>query len=157
MEQKKKMKFNAVDVIIVIAILAVVAVFGYSQIKGRTETTRGKSIEMQLMTEEVSDFVADQLEIGDTVTDDGTNAELGTITDIQTDDAVSYAVDSEGNYVKTSKPDYQKVTITTEVKGSEYEHGAILGGTKYSVGHSLTVRAGKAKIYLRVYDIQVKE
>lgn len=157
MEQKKKIKFNAVDVIIVIAVLAVIAVFGVSQLKGTGETTHGKTVQIQLMGEEVSDFVTEQMNIGDEVTDDGTNADLGTITDIELNDAVSYGVNSDGNYVKTSKPGYKQAIITTEVSGTEYEHGVILDGAKYSVGHSLTIRAGKAKIYLRVYDIQVKE
>ncbi len=157
MEQKKKIRFNVVDAIIIIAVLAVVAVFGYSQLKGKTEMTSGKTIQMQIMAEEVSDFVVDQMKVGDSVIDDGTNSSLGKITDIQVEDAASYAPDAQGKYVKSSKPDNRKVTITTEVKGTEYEHGAILGNTKYSVGHSFTVRAGKAKIYLRVFDIQVKE
>ncbi len=156
-QQKKKIRWNVIDVIIIVAVLAVIAVFGYSQLKGRVETASGKTIQMQFMSEDVSDFVVDQLQVGDTVVDDGTNSELGTVTDIQTEDSVLYAPDSEGKYVQTTKPDSKKVTITTEVKGTEYEHGAILGNTKYSVGHSMTIRAGKAKIYLRVYDIQVKE
>lgn len=157
MEQKKKIKFNAVDAIIVIAILAVIAVFGYSQLKGTGDTSRGKEVQIKLMAEEVSDFVTEQMEIGDEVVDDGTNADLGTITDIELNDAVSYGVNSDGNYVQTSKPGYKQAIITTEVSGTEYAHGVILDGAKYSVGHSLTVRAGNAKIYLRVYDIQEKE
>ncbi len=157
MEQKKKIRFNVVDAIIIIAVLAVVAVFGYSQLKGRMETSSGKTIQMQFMAEEVSEFVLENMEIGDSVMDDGTNSELGTITDIQVEDAASYGTNSDGEYVLSSRPGYKKVIITTEVRGTEYEHGAILGGTKYSVGHSLTIRAGKAKIYLRIYDIQVKE
>ena len=75
---------------------------------------------------------------------------------IEIADAVSYGVDANGRQVVSSKPNYKSMIITTEVQATEFAHGMIVNASKYYVGHTFTFLAGKAKLYLRVYDIQFK-
>ena len=42
-------------------------------------------------------------------------------------------------------------------KNCKVHSGAVIGGVKYYVGHSFTLLAGKAKLWLRVYDISFGE
>ena len=105
--------------------------------------------------EEVNDFVVDKLEIGSPVYDDTGKNLMGTLIGFETEPSVYYTEDAKGNAIKSSKEDCKAVILITEVEGMRTQMGATVNGTVYSVGHSLILRAGDAKLYPRVYDIQV--
>lgn len=154
-EQKKKMKINIIDLAIIIVILAAAVIVGVKYTKSNSIAVGGgNKYIVTYYAEEVSEFVANKINIGDPVSDEQKNSALGTVTDIQLAPSVSYSVTSDGEIVKSTKPDYNSMLLTTEVDGTDYEHGVIISSNKYGIGHSMTIRAGKSKVYLRIYDIQ---
>lgn len=152
-------KINVIDLLILVLIIGAISFVGY-KMTGKVETTgQQEKIEIKLYAEEVTNFVVDEDKIkeGDIVTDVDRNVEVGKITKIEKGPSVSWAPNSEGKFVSSSREGWSSIIITCESEGEIYENGAIISNTKYSVGHSFTVRAGISKIYLRVYDIAVKE
>jgi len=107
--------------------------------------------------EECPNYVADQLKAGDSVWDSGDNVTIGTVKDWTTADSVTYLLDDNGNTVQTSKDGYCALTLRCEAEGVIGEHGITINGTLYGVGHTLTMYAGEAKLYLKVSGIEPAE
>ena len=42
----------------------------------------------------------------------------------------------------------------TEVEAKDYDFGMIVDSSKYGVGHSITIRVGKSKVFGRVSKIE---
>ena len=154
-------KINVIDLIIIVVIIAAIGILGYrflgpaSNVMG--DNNNGQTAIVKYYIEEASDFVANQVQVGDKCSDETRNIALGTVTNVEIADADSVGTNAEGQMVKTSKPGHKSMIITTEVPATEFEHGAVIGGVKYYVGHSFTLLAGKAKLWLRVYDISFGE
>ena len=153
-------KINIIDLIVILVIIAAVAMFGVSRLSNRGENVaavpEGQSTYITFYAEEVSDFVVDKLEEGAKVYDVEMKSELGEVVSFDVAPAVSYASNSDGDLVLTSREKYKSVKITAKVNGIPTDYGVSVNDNQYGVGHSLTIRAGAAKIYLRVYDVFVK-
>ena len=146
-------KINIIDLLVILVILAAiaaVAVFLFMPKSG------GDTLIMKFRIEEVDEFVAKKVHVGDELYDDTNSLAMGYVTDVELDDSISYGEVNDGVYTLTSKEGYYSMIITGEVQGKKTSLGAEIGGKKYGVGHSFVLRAGDAKLYLRVYDIQVK-
>ncbi len=148
-------KINIIDLIIVIALIAVVALAAYSFAgSGEVEVSSGKAV-IKFYAEEVTDFVLDgTINIGDPIIEVGTKNNMGTVTNVEIGDAVSYGEDSEGKWVQSSLPGHKSVLITAEVEGNEVPNGIEIKKAEYYIGHTMTIVAGKAKLYLRIYDLE---
>ena len=114
------------------------------------------TLQMKFYSEEVSTFVADQLEEGAYLYDESSLEVLGRLTAVERKPSETYVTTADGNVVKTSKEDYESVMITGEVDGQRTPLGATVGKTHYASGHTFILRAGDAKIYLRVYSVEAK-
>ena len=147
-------KINVIDFLVVVVILvAVIAVAAFVFMPKDGADT----LVMKFRIEEVDEFVALKVKVGDPLYDDTYSLDLGKVTDIEIDDSISYGSLMDGTFSLTSKEDYCSMIITGEVKGTKTKLGAEIGGKKYGVGHTFVLRAGDAKLYLRVYDIKVKD
>ena len=148
-------KINIIDLIIVIALIAVVALAAYSFAgSGEAEVSSGKAV-IKFYAEEVTDFVLDgTINIGDPIIEVGTKNDMGTVTNVEIGDAVSYGEDSEGKWVQSSLPGHKSVLITAEVEGNEVPNGIEIKKAEYYIGHTMTIVAGKAKLHLRIYDLE---
>ncbi len=151
-----KKKINVIDLLIIIVILAGIAFAGVAVTK-KANTEPDPTLLIQYYIEEVDDWVADQVEIGADLYDDNAEVNLGKVVDIERKESVSWGGTSEGQYVQTSREGFSSLLITGEVQGEKTSIGATIDNQKYGVGHSMVLRAGDAKMYLRVYNISVKE
>lgn len=149
-------KVNIIDLIILIAIVAAVAVVGINFFRSNTSAP-ANVIQMEFYAEEVSDFVAKKVKVGADLYDDTDKVMLGKVTEVKTGPSVVWINTSDGRVVKSSKEGFRSITITGEMTGEKTSIGATVGGVKYGVGHSMVLRAGDAKIYLRVSELKVKE
>ena len=158
MSETKKTKFTFIDGLIVLIIVAVVAFVGYKFFgKEVVKTTEASDMyALSFYVEEAPDFAAENIKEGCKVSDEAKKIPLGNATEVVIDDSVYYTTNNDGEVIKSSRDGYNSIKITTEVNGTETDHGIKVDGTEYVVGHSMTIYAGKAKIYGRVSGIEKK-
>lgn len=148
-------KINIIDLIIFIAIAALCVFAGMKLAgAGNEEAIPGQKAVIKFYAEEVTDFVLDgTINIGDSVMEVGTKNNMGTVTDVEIGEAVSYGTDDKGNWVQSSLPGHKSVLITAEIEGTETPNGIEIKKAEYFIGHTMTIVAGKAKLHLRIYDL----
>ena len=151
-------KINIIDFFIILAVIAV-AVFAFLKLSGGSSvtvinSTEEKMIEMKFYVPDVEDFRVEAMAVGDNLYDDSKNLFLGKITNLDIQDAAIFNADAQGNTIKSDKEGYSSMEITTELRATPFENGILIAGNRYGVGHSLTIRAGKSFIYLRVSGIE---
>ncbi len=149
--------FGKINIIDFLAVLAVVVVIAAAAVFVLRPKDGGDTLVMKFRIEEVDGFVAEKVHVGDELYDDTNLQDIGVVTDVELSDSISYGQVNDSVYTLTSKEGYYSMIITGEVKGRKTKLGAEIGGKKYGVGHSMVLRAGDAKMYLRVYDIALKD
>ena len=147
-------KINIIDLLVILVVLVAIAAVAVFVLKPKDG---GDTLIMKFRIEEVDEFVAEKVHVGDDLYDDTFSLDLGKVIDVELDDSMSYGGLTNGVYTLGTKENYYSMIITGECKGEKTSLGAEIGGKKYGVGHSFVLRAGDAKLYLRVYDIKLKE
>ena len=157
---EKKCKFNLIDAIVVLVLIAALCFAGYKLfIEPNSEQNIAQTTyEVSYFCEEVPTFAAEAMFEGDPVSDEYKDVPLGKVTSVSIAPSTSYVGNAQGDIVTSSREGYNSVKLTTEVtvSGEPYQHGIQIGSSKYGVGHSITLRVGKAKIFGRVSGIEVK-
>ena len=154
--EKKKIRFNIIDAII---ILAVVLLGAFVLMKltnigsGMLETPDTKTYHITFYEKEVPTYVVENTHIGDSAYDDTDAVNLGKVIDIQHTPYISVEY-VDGKEVGLTSIDNNTAYITVEVQGSPNEHGVLVDGMLYGVGHTFVFRAGIAKYYLSVFSIE---
>ncbi len=163
MPEKKKFKFNIIDAIVLVVLIAAICFVGYKLFfdrmgEGFNQNEQELSYTIEFFCEESPTFAAELVQIGDAVSDEYKDIPLGTVTSVELAPSVSYATNAAGEYVASTKEGYSSVKITTDLtfEGAPYQHGFQIDVSKYGVGHTMTFRAGKAKLYGRISAIEQK-
>ncbi len=86
--------------------------------------------------------------------DDTEKIELGKCTNIKVSNSKSSIVE-EGIWQTSGKPDYSWLEIKSTVNGKVLDNGVEIGGETYLVGDYIVLRAGVAKVYIEITDIEV--
>lgn len=147
-------KFNIIDLIIVVVILAVIGfVFFRFFIKDDTGIVKNEPVIIEFISEEVNDFTVERLEIGDHVIDGSTGNSFGTVIDIKVDDAISYSVNAKDETILTSRPDCKSVVLTMEATGTLEENGLLIERYRYGVGHSTVIFVDECKLWGKISGI----
>jgi len=147
-------KINLIDFIIVLVIIAAIA-FVATKVVGRSTSDSGLSqVRISFYAEEVPDYVAGALEKGTSVLDSVEKVTMGTVEDFQVGTPIGYITDIDGQTKTVEREGYNSVSIDMLANAALSEHGATIDGVLYGVGHSLTIYAGKAKIYLKISAIE---
>lgn len=158
-------KINIIDLIVIVVLVLAIGVFGYVKIsnsvvdnddpkKMTVDTADGDELYITYYAEEVPEYVANRVKTDSFLMDADTNMKLGVVTDVKVDEAVTYSNTDDGKVVASSKEGYNSIKITGKTKGKLGKYGAEISTMTYGVGHSLTLRAGDAKIFLKIYDIK---
>jgi hypothetical protein len=151
-------KINIIDLCIAIALICAV-VFGIYQFRSGSgfvtlPTSETQTFIISFYTEEVEDFSAYAMSAGDSVFDHGRNVALGTITDIEINDAIIWNADQHGNTVQSNKEGFSSVTVSARLEAVPSEHGIVIAGNRYGIGHSLAIRAGRSTIFVRISGLE---
>ncbi len=152
--EKKKFKFNIVDAIVVLVIIAAVVLVGMKFISNDAGSATGGQYKISFFCEEVPSFAAEMIKEGDFVTDDDKNSALGVVEEFEVGPSRTYAANSDGQLKLAPKEGYNSVSVSAVVDAQEFQHGIIVNAAKYGVGHSLTIRVGQAKIFGRVSGLE---
>lgn len=147
-------KINLIDLIIILIVIAALVFLGAKFFGPESTAANTQEAVVSFYYEECPNYVADQLQAGDSIWDSGDNVVIGTVKDWTTADSVTYLLDDNGNTVQTSKDGYCALTLRCDAEGVIGEHGITINGTLYGVGHTLTMYAGQAKLYLKVSAIE---
>ncbi len=152
--EKKKFKFNLVDLIVVLIIVAAVAFVGIKFFGGGVGSTQTAQYKISFMCDEVPSFAAEAIEVGNLVTDDDKNSALGVVEAVNLFPSRTYAQTDSGEFRLAPKEGFNSVEVVSVVTAQEFQHGIMVNASKYGVGHSLTIRVGKAKIFGRVSGLE---
>ena len=156
---QKKVKFNIVDIIVILAIIAGIAFVGVRMFGGQdspaasADPSVGNTYHVTFVADSVREEVAATLVQGSKAENASRNMDLGTLIDFTIDEAVVYTTDSKGNIVKTTKPGYVSVTLVCELTGIDQSTGLQVGQFMLNVGHSMGVRCGFTEISTIVQNI----
>ena len=153
--EKKKLRINIVDIII-LAVILLVCIFIGSRFLGGTsgDTVQLQKVRVTFFQSECEDYIHQNTKIGDRLYDDNADQSLGVVTGIELGEPTSYQVQPNGSVAVLHKEGYSSVLITGETEGIITENGVIIGGELYGVGHSFVLRAGIGKYYLKVHSIE---
>jgi len=147
-------KVNIIDLLIVLIVLALVAFVALKVVDKSEETTGLSEVRISFFGEEVPDYVAAALKDGVSVLDTKENVTMGTVESFSVGAPLGYATDSKGQIQSVVRDGYNSVTINITARAQLGEHGATIDGVLYGIGHTLTIYAGEAKIYLKVSGIE---
>lgn len=153
--EKKTRKFNVIDLLIILVVIAAIIVVVY-KFAGRkiVESVSTKEYYMTFLISEVADSTAEHVFEGDALTDNAGSNPLGTVYKVFRDEnSHSTASDAQGIYVQSDKPGFCCLTIVGKVNAVEERNGISINGTKYLVGHTMTLEAGDSKVFVLISDI----
>ena len=149
----KKIKLNIVDYILIVALVSVICFVGFKSIGNKNGEGESEYV-LSVYCEEVPEFASKLIKIGDEVSDEGKNTSIGNVLSVNLSDGVSYIEDENGKLKKTGKEGYNSVSLEISCNAVPFEHGLKIEGNRYSIGHSVVLYVGKAKISGRISDIK---
>ena len=133
-------KINIIDLLVILVIAAALcfAVFRYVL----PDRNSGKAVQKELVLycHDTPRFTAEQIEKGARVWDQGYDVETVT--------------DASGKTHLVENDWLVSVTLVLDAEGVPDEFGIRIGGSLYASGHTMTVFAGDAKLYLKVQEIR---
>ena len=154
---QKKVKFNIVDIIVILVLLAGAVFLGMRMFGGEepavANPTVGSSYRITFHAESVRADVAATLVQGSKAENASRNMDLGHLVEFSVDEAIVSTTNSKGELVKTNKEGYISVTLVCEVVGIDQSTGLQVGQFMLNVGHGMGVRCGFTEIYTTVVDI----
>jgi hypothetical protein len=159
---QKKAKFNIVDIIVILILVAGIAFVGVRMFGGEEPAVEanagaGSTYHVTFHAECVREDVASTLVLGSKSENTSRNMDLGTLIDFSIDEAIAYGTDSNGHVVQGTKPGYVSVTLTCELTGIDQSTGLQVGQFMLNVGHSMGVRCGFTELNMIVQNIAAAE
>lgn len=155
--EKKKFKFNFVDAVVILALVAVVAFVVLQLSSGILDATGGSATyRMTFYTEESTMYSLENVKEGDPVCDESNDVGLGKVVSKDfTNVSHAQLETADGTYVEAPRPGYGSGSVVFEGEGTAYSYGAKFDNSKYSVGQTVTLRVGTSKLHGRIKAIEV--
>lgn len=154
----KKAKFNIVDIIVILILIAGIAFVGMKMLGGQESSSAsapasGNTYHVTFYAECVPEAVANSLVEGSRSENGTRNMDLGTLIDFSTAPSIVYGFDSNGICVQSEQPGYVSVTLVCELTGSQQPTGLQVGQFMLNIGHDMDVRCGNTEINAIVLNI----
>ena len=150
-------KINIIDLLIILVIIAA-AVFVGLRFFGGNDNDMGtpQHIRATFFADDAPALLIGKGVMGTPVIDYDNANYLGSLTGYDTEDAYTYAYDSEsGECVKVPEVNRCFLTITYEGDGYVTEDAMYVNGFQYSVGGTSVIRAGQIRVQCRLASIEV--
>lgn len=175
MEKQNKLKFNIVDVIVLLVLLAGIVFVALRFIgfgsgantdpASSPEPTSSASHDpdddpeeteyiITFYASEVADYIVDHLWVDSPLTDDSITLDLGTLVDFETGPARFSSAAADGHLVISELEGYSSVYLMGRALGADNGFGVTVDGLRLEIGHSMVLRTKEAKLWVYVYDIQ---
>ncbi len=155
----KKFRFNAIDFIILLAIVgAVFAIVYRSGLKDSLVAIRSnETIEYRVKINNIQKESFDMIEMDSPIFSQSDDKKLGTIIGKIFEPAESYIVLDSGEIVKTNIPERIDVYLTIQAKGRISEEGCMIGGNYFvAAGKYISAYTPKVSFNFEVLDAYKK-
>lgn len=158
--EKNKIRFNIADILIILALACIVAVFSYFAV-GKWETGKSEnssnSVKYTVSIQSVEEKFLNKIAVGDTVWDVRKGGTLGTVVDVK--EPVPYESITEnrnkGEFVTVEVPERYSYELTVESPCSVSETGCSINDTKIRVGGKITMRTKNIAVDGTVYGVEI--
>ena len=152
---KKGFKFNIIDAVVILVILAVVAFIGLKLSGGIiAQPEEIHQYEYTFHSDELPDYVIDYVKEGAGVCDASNNDDFGELVSFSVCESAIYEPNADGVIVKSQKPDHSGMDLVVRGEGEQTEFGVKLSKGVYGVGHTITIKVGNSKIYCKISGIK---
>jgi len=148
--------FGLINIIDLFIILAVVFVGGYVGLRYIqpgvvAPLVNQQDITLSFFAEMSPDFAVDNLEFGGLVEDDQRNVSFGRVIDFDIARGIIHTQDAMGNQVMAEAENFSSIEITSLATGTIIEDGGVrISGNVYTIGQTLTIRAGRSRFFVRL-------
>jgi hypothetical protein len=151
--------FGFVNIIDLFIIFTVLFVGGYLAIRFINPSVdvivNQDDVILTFFCEMTPDYAVDNLEKGGIVEDDTKNIYFGRVTDFTVYRGIIHTQDAMGNQVIADAEGYSCVEIKASAKGQIIKDGGVrISGNVYTIGHTMTIRAGRSKFYLKISNFE---
>lgn len=154
---QKKVKFNIVDIIVILILIAGAAFVGTRMLGGQEPApaapASGNTYRVTFRAECVPEAVAESLVVGSSAENASRNMDLGKLVEVTTGESVTYGYDSKGNCVSSEMPGFVSVTLVCELTGTQQPTGLLVGKYMLNIGHEMGVCYGNTEIESVVWSI----
>ena len=147
-------RINVIDLLVLIIVIAAVCFALFRYVLPKAGDKVEEPFELVLYCHDTPEFTAKQIKQGDKVWDQSQDVELGTVKSVEIEPLMEAQAGPDGKSVLVENDWLVSVTLLLDSKGVLNEHGALIDGTLYGSGHTMTVFAGEAKLYLKVKEIR---
>jgi hypothetical protein len=152
-----KVSIIDVGIILVIIIAMGVGVFKFTSGNFLAGDADEKELIIEFYSEEAPDFAVNSVDIGDDLTDYERGSVFGKVVSIEKDKSVSIGMNSDGQFVRSSRPGYVSSRIVVEGKGLLAAKGGVtIDNFDYMIGRTVIIRIGDTVFVARVYDYKIK-
>lgn len=157
----KKRNFNFLDIVILLIIIGGVA-FGLRKYQQANLSTpiapKANNIEISYYIEEVPDYAAEAIQLGDPVKEEIQSANFGVVTDIEIDDSVSWARNDQGEFFQSQRDGYASLKLKMKANGTLSDNGVTIDKSVYYIGQTITLHAGNSILKTgRISDLKILE
>ena len=155
----KKIRFNAIDLLILIAIIAAVFTAVYrGGLKDSIVAMRSnETIVYTLRINNVQRQSFDMIELENSIFNQSDDKKLGKIVAKEYSDAESYVVLDSGKITKTTIPNRVDIILTVEATGRVSDEGCMIGGNYFiAAGKYISAYTNKVSFNFEVIDANKK-
>ena len=132
--EKRNHKFNVVDAIVILLMVAVIVLAVVRIVKSSSETTSDVSLTFVMQTDMIPDELSDNVSVGDAIYDGETGRKIGEVTACDTRPAQHTGSDSNGTPVVSDVPGYKTLYVTCSAVSVYGEDGYTVEGVQISSG-----------------------
>ncbi len=158
MAENQKPKFNVLDLIIIIALIALIAggVWRSGVIEQLRIPEANDTVEITFLCQGVTAGSDKVFAVGDTLycTDDGLT--LGSVTLTESEPTRIYREDADGNLTVSESTETVELRFTVKCTGRISDEGFLLGGTRYLAAGS-TVSAHNQTVSMEMTAVSVQK
>lgn len=156
MESENKMRFNMIDLIIVLMVLALAA-GGYYEVfvHDKQEASQEKRIRYDILVEEVRQPTVNAYNEGQVVWEQKTNARLGEITKKEVTPAAEVVPTIDGKLVLAEIPEKYNLLLTLESPAVVTDNSITVGSREIKIGKKILFKTRKAASEGIVYGLEV--
>jgi len=152
-------KISIIDIFVVL-ILAFIVLFGilrFGTTGGIGIMDRPVPVTISFFVDEVENFTAQRVRMGDTVADNFTGVAFGNVENIRLIPRLEYNFNAQGMLVSSEKPGFSEIEITTTFYAHPFQNGIFANGHTFLVGEQMVAQVGDTSLWAMISDIIIHE